>query len=233
MSDGDGVSEPDHDAPIPVLEVFGMALTVKNRRLAEVLTRDAADIFSRDRRVSEEHTGAPPSLPAELVAEALPDVLLAPPSVRDSADDQVRADLKRRCDHVGEHVGVHSPEGGQWCFDDGLTVHVRVIARTATPAAAADVIRKLREAVLSPGTGPRSVLLVTPDDGSSHVMCRAVDALEARCSFRVIDIRSLERLGSVSAASADPQAVFSFALSPQASVAWPDVLAGMGEGPTS
>ena len=227
MQDRDEKPQPDPDVRNTVLEVFGMKLAVKNRQLAEILTRDAADIFGRDRGVPKADPAAIPTLAREVVAEALPHVLLAPPSAREGADDEVRAALRHRSDRVGERVGVQRALARQWLFDDGVTVHVRVISCVTSAAAAADVIRKLKTAVLSTGSGPQSVLLVTPDPQTTQSLRTAIDALGARCSFRVIDIGSLECLASLCVASSEPQALFASLISPQAYVAWPDLLAAL------
>ncbi|HET6498553.1 MAG TPA: hypothetical protein VFH17_05845, partial [Coriobacteriia bacterium] len=104
-----------------------MKLAVKNRRLAEVLTRDAAELFTRDKKVAKPTSPASSALTREVVAEALPDVLLAPPSLRDGVDDEIRTALKHRCDHVAASVGVRCDAAHLWSFDDGTAVHVRVI----------------------------------------------------------------------------------------------------------
>jgi hypothetical protein len=102
MTGPDTIPEPDQNGRTTVLEVFGMKLSVKNRRLAEILTMDAAEALGLDKRTGNDGNAMTVEpLGPDVVAQAVPDVLLAIPGAGDEAEAQLRAEVRKSLDGVG------------------------------------------------------------------------------------------------------------------------------------
>ena len=195
MAGKDSSSEPAGNDRTTVLEIFGMKLSVKNRRLAEVLTMDAAEAFGLESRGSREAKAlADSSAPRELMAEAAPDVVITKPLVEGDAELRLRAEMRRRADRVGAGLGFDVGDGGTWLSPLGFTVHTRIVARPLSAAAATDVVDKLASLVVSRASSTDSVLLIVVSSDARDALLRAVRQRVVHGSFRVAVVEDLERL---------------------------------------
>jgi hypothetical protein len=219
MTGPDTTPAPDPDGRTTVLEVFGMKLSVKNRRLAEILTMDAAEALGFDKRPGNDgNTMTVEPVGPEVVAQAVPDVLLAIPGAGDEAEAQLRAEVRKRLDGVGLDLGFEVLSGGSWRLPGNVVVHARVVSRTLTPAAATDMVGKLADVVLFGRESTDSVLLVTSDPASVEPLLNAISPRGLHGSFRVAHIDDVTRLRDICRECEDPADVASGLLSPAAAV---------------
>jgi len=219
MTGPDATPEPDPNGRTTVLEVFGMKLSVKNRRLAEILTMDAAEALRLDKRPGSSVYGdaAEPVAP-DLMAQAVPDVLLAVPDAGDEAEARLRTEARKRLDGLALDLGFEVLNGGSWGLPGSAVVHTRVISRSLTAAAATDMVGKLADVVLSGRESTDSVLLVTFERASLEPLLNAISARGLHGSFRVAHIDDVTRLRDLCRECEDPAGIASGLLSPAASV---------------
>jgi hypothetical protein len=187
-------SEPAAQDRITVLEVFGVKLSVRNRRLAEILTMDAAEALGLESRgaktVDSEAT-------REVVTEALPDVVAPVHSPQEEADARIRTELRHRADALGEALGFVTDSGGIWRSPAGLTLSTRIVPRVLSPAAAADMVGKLATLVLSRSPDTDSILLIAASREAVEPLSHAIQERGVYGSFRVASVADLERLHSL------------------------------------
>lgn len=218
--------DPDADGRTTVLEVFGMKLQVKNRRLAEVLTMDAAEALGLERRPGQkpgaEHAER---IEPEVISEAVPDVLLSMGGAREEEESRLRAETRTRLDELGAEFGFDVQPGSRWVSRDGLVIHTRVVSRALTPAAATDMVSKLAQSVVSGPPGRESVLLVAAESVPAGPLLAAVTTLGTHSSFRVAHLDDLERLRELCARIADPTSAVEAVLLPRSAVDVSAVLA--------
>lgn len=218
--------EPDTNGRTTVLEVFGMKLSVRNRRLAEILTMDAAEALRLDKRPgSSMHSSAVEPVVPDLMAQAVPDVLLAIPGADDGAEARLRTEARRQLDEVALDFGFEVLSGGSWGLPGDAVLHTRVISRTLTPAAATDTVAKLADVVLSGRERTDSVLLLALERASVEPLLNAIASRGLHGSFRVAHLDDVTRLRDLCRKCADRADVASALLSPSASVDLGRVLA--------
>jgi hypothetical protein len=219
MTGMDTTPEPDTNGRTTVLEVFGMKLSVKNRRLAEILTMDAAEALGLDKRPgSSMHGSAVEPVAPDLMAQAVPDVLLAVPDADDEAEARLRTEARRQLDEVAVDLGFEVLSGGSWGLPGDAVLHTRVISRTLTAAAAIDTVAKLADVVLSGRERTDSVLLLTLERASVEPLLNAIASRGLHGSFRVAHIDDVNRLRDLCRTCADRADAASGLLSPAASV---------------
>ena len=219
MTGPDTSPEPDPEGRTTVLEVFGMKLSVKNRRLAEILSMDAAEALGFDKRSVSSGGGdaVEPTAP-DLIAQAVPDVLLAVPEAGDEAETRLRTEARKRLDGLCRDLGFEVLNGGSWGLPGTAVLHTRVISRSLTAAAATDMVGKLVDVVLLGRESADSVLLVTFERASVEPLLNAISARGVHGSFRVAHIEDLTRLRDLCRECEDPAGIASGLLSPAASV---------------
>jgi hypothetical protein len=189
--DGTMLPQPEEDGPTTVLEVFGVKLAVKNRRLAEVLTMDAAealrlDILSSKRRAGEaDVTDAGPQAS---------DTRDSPDSPGESEEMFDLAAARHRAEAAGLTLGFETLPAATWRSPDGPLVHVRVVDVGPDEAAPSQLVRKVAESVLSGSDRGESVLLVLADSASAQACARAVARQQLSGDVRVVSLDALERL---------------------------------------
>jgi len=205
------------DERTTVLEVFGLKLSVKNRRLAEILTMDAAEALGFDRKLPEDAHGAAERPEHELIVEALPEVLLPVGGVEDD-ESRVRTDVREQADALVTGLGFDVLPGGRWQPPGAPLIHTRILVRTPTPAAAAHMVEKLADAVLGRSGSGESVLLVTSTPDAVPPLLTALDARGLQGSFRIVTVDDLERLAALCRRSPVPAAAAAAFLSPAAGV---------------
>jgi len=185
----------DADDATSVLELFGVELKVRNKRLAEVLQMDAKEALTSDIRQlvdAEDMNRA-----AAETAQAVPDVVLRPPSARDEDEARHRLGLRERVDALGRKLGFGVDGDGMWRSPIGITLMMRVVERDLTEAAAADLVRKVeqRRAEL---VGPdSSALYVAEDRASLPALSQAIRQAQVCDYARAICLEDLEFMGSL------------------------------------
>lgn len=218
MSSADSNVPRAPDERTTVLEVFGVKLAVKNRRLAEILTMDAAEALGLDKRhADEDYMPAEQSQP-DLLTEAVPDVHFPVTGAEEEAESRLRTQVRLRADTVASGLGFDVLPGGRWQPPAAPLIHTRILVRTPTPAAAAHMVAKLTEVVLSSAGSPASVLLIASDRAAVPPLLTAIDVRGLHTSFRIVTMSDLERLRDVCAGAPDPAAVAAAFLSPAGGV---------------
>lgn len=177
----------DVEEPATVLQVFGVEIKVRNPRLAEVLTRDLADSAPRS---SPERTREV----VHEVAEALPDVIVHTVTPRDEDQARHRIEVRARVETAGRGLGFEVRPSGVWVSPARSVIVTRVVDRTITPAAAADFLAKLDEALASGGARGASVLIVVDPAEAVETFATAVRQRRAHDHARVISLDDLEFL---------------------------------------
>lgn len=229
MTDGDtAMPQADDDRPTTVLEVFGMKLAVKNRRLAEVLTMDAAealglDVLSPKRQAAGADTPDAEGSPTGAPGTAVP--------TDASTEPTDTAAARQRAEAAGRALGFETLPSGTWRSSDGPLVHVRVVAVEAEEPAPSELVRKIAELVPS-GRGGRgeSVLLVIADRASAQPCARAVVRQQLAGDVRVVSLEALDHLVRVLEDAPDTHQRALWVLVPARSVDAGSVLGFMGDG---
>jgi hypothetical protein len=198
-----------------VVEVFGVKLSVRNRRLAEILSMDAAEALGFESKAPDRASDR--EISSELVREALPYAALSAPNEDDEAEARLRAELRQRLEAIAGSLGFIVAQGGRWHSPSGLTLHTRIVSRTISAAGAADMVGKL-VALMDSRPGGESVLLITLSSAVSDVFALAVRERGAHAVLRVASMDDLERLHAVSEAGDADHSAFLALLSPQAAV---------------
>lgn len=198
-----------------VVEVFGVKLSVKNRRLAEILSMDAAEALGFESRTPGRTSE--PQIAPELVAEAVPDTALSVPSQDEAAESQVRSEIRLRAESIATTLGFSVAQGGRWYSPSGFTLHTRIVSRQVSAAGAADAVGKLVALMDSRPSG-ESVLLISSTRAVSEAFVLAVRERGAHAVLRVATIDDLDKLRAVAEAGAADHAAFVALLSPRAAV---------------
>jgi hypothetical protein len=198
-----------------VVEVFGVKLSVRNRRLAEILSMDAAEALGFESKAPDRASDR--EISSELVREALPYAALSVPNEDDEAEARVRAELRQRLESIASSLGFMVAQGGRWHSPSGLTLHTRIVSRPVSAAGAADMVGKL-VALMESRPGGESVLLITRSSAVSDTFAAAVRERGAHAVLRVASMDDLERLHALSEAADADHSAFLALLSPQAAV---------------
>jgi hypothetical protein len=198
-----------------VVEVFGIKLSVRNRRLAEILSMDAAEALGFESKAPDRAQAH--VISSEVVTEAVPYAALSVASEDDEAEARLRAQLRQRLEAIAGSLGFSVAQGGRWHSPSGLMLHTRIVSRPVSAAGAADMVGKL-VALMDARPGGESVLLITLSGAVSDVFALAVRERGAHAVLRVASMDDLERLRAVSEGGAADHSAFLALLSPQAAV---------------
>lgn len=189
---------PDSDESI--LELFGVKLSVKNPRLAEILTMDAKDALTTDLRDLTD-----PAVIRERRAElhqAAPDILVTPETPRDAQETQARAEFRARVDNLACTLGFDLESGGVWNSPTGAVLVVREIDKDITFATASDFVHKLDVLRVSRGGSDAIGLFVTATQPACDIFKVAVRQAHLYGFVRTLSLDSLARLAGLVAAGA-------------------------------
>lgn len=181
-----------------VLDVFGLKLEVSNPRLAELLTLDAGVALTSDVRSLR----SPRDMREQRQAaeEALPDVVLAPPTARDEMDDRHRREFRGQVTRIGGALGFEASPDGMWRSPTGLTILTRGIDRPVSFAAASHFVSEIgahRELLAGPDA---TALFIVDGQQSADVFKVAIRQGHLYNVMRVISVENLveiERMLSV------------------------------------
>lgn len=186
------------DARHPVLQVFGVELQVSNPRLAELLTMDAKDALTSDVRElvgAEEVTAAR----AE-AAEAVPDVILAPPVARDGEDARRRHEFRAAVQEAGASLGFAAGADGLWRSPGGLTIMTRSVEHPVSFAAAIHYVTEVATRRETIGGPDSTVLFVVDGQQTADVFKVAVRQRRLHDVMRTISLDNLMEIRSLLAA---------------------------------
>lgn len=209
-------AEPGADDRSTVLEVFGVKLSVKNRRLAEILTMDAAEALGFESRSARSAGGSDAT--REVVTEAIPDLVLSTPDPQDKADARLRTELRHEIDDIGAALGFTIASGGAWRSPLGLRLHTRIVSRPISAAAAADMVGKLVALIHDRSSQAESILLVTRSRDVGAALTHAIGERGVHGLFRVASVGDLQRLQALAEAREGDHAAVAAILAPQAAV---------------
>jgi len=185
MRESDGSTE-DRFA---VLHVFGLKLEVSNPRLAELLTMDARQALGSNVR---DLIGAERVATAQDVRQALPDVLLTPPTPH--TDDLVRhrREFRTRVEDVASAIGFEVRGDGVWTSPSGLSIMTRTVERPLSLAAASHFVTEVGQRVDSGGSEARSVLFVVDTQQTADVFKVAIRQRKLYMDMRTVSVDNLE-----------------------------------------
>ena len=211
---GEAPDQPGTDEQNTVVEVFGVKLSVKNRRLAEILSMDAAEALGFE--------GKGPKTPAhevepQVITEAVPFAVVAVPDPDDEAEAQRRTELRHHVEAIAASLGFTVASGGKWHSPSGQTVHARIISKAVSSAAAVDMVEKLAGLMTSRPAG-ESVVLITEEHSVAATFVSAIRERQVHAIFRVVSLGNLVALGALSDGDHADHAAFVALLSPQAAV---------------
>jgi len=141
------------------------------------------------------HSGERP-LDHRTVAEAVPDVLVAVPSVRGHAEDRARREMRARVAAAGESLGFEVGSEGTWRSATGVTILTRTSERKLTPAAAVHFVTEIVRSAKRE-TGRTAVLFVVAHAETAESFTVAVRHRSVGDIVRTIAVRDLERLAAI------------------------------------
>jgi hypothetical protein len=179
------------------LDVFGLKLEVSNPRLAELLAMDAREALTTDVREL-----ASPRTIRELrdeAAQAVPDVVMSPPTPKDEIDDEARREYRQRSAAIGDALGFDAGPDGLWRSPTGVVILTRAIERPVSLAAASHFVTELatrREQLAGPEA---SVLFVAESQQSADVFKVAIRQRHLYDHMRVVSMSNLEEVGTLMA----------------------------------
>lgn len=188
-TDQDGAQDLEPE----IVDALGVEISVSNPAVADALReQDLPSAGDSPDRSLVTDPDAVRRLRAE-AAQAVPDVLIAVPTVRDADEARDRALLRRDAEAAGVALGFLIEPDGAWRAADGALMAVRIVSAVGTPASAADILLKLA-AVLERGGGAREALIVTAHQHQADLIAAAVLTRDSRCRFRVTAVETLNEL---------------------------------------
>jgi hypothetical protein len=199
-----------------VLDVFGLKLEVSNPRLAELLTMDAKDALTTD--VRDLRTPQAVREFREEVAQAAPEVVIAPPTPKDDEDAAYRREFRHRAASVGDALGFEAGADGVWESPTGLTILTRAIERPVSLAAASHYVSELATRRERFGGVGASVLFIAESQQSADVFKVAIRQQQLYDTMRVISIENLDDVCRLLKAGAVDHAKAVILLAPTATI---------------
>jgi hypothetical protein len=195
VSDPDGPPRANDDeaSRFEVLDVFGLKLEVKNPRMAELLTMGVKDAMTTDLREFGGSSGSAEHLRDE-IAQAAPDVALAPPSRSDEIDAQGRRDFRSRADALAARLGFSATPDGLWSSQTEGAVLTRMVDTPVSIAAASHYVTQvepMRERLAGPAG---TVLFVVAGPESVEAFLIAIRQRHLHGAMRVVSIEDLVRV---------------------------------------
>ncbi|MBS3956314.1 MAG: hypothetical protein KGZ40_02085 [Clostridiales bacterium] len=194
-----------------VMEIFGIELKVRSPRLAEVLTMEASHALGTD--VRELADPAALRRVREDLAEALPDVMIAPESPHDHDVTRARTELRARADALARAMGFETAPGGVWLSPTGISLVTRIVERVPTVASATDAIDKIA-GLLETADSESSALLVVESQEAADVFKVAIRHRRLYDVMRTISVGNLQELRTLVAGGAIDHARALVLLSP-------------------
>lgn len=225
MSDGHDTDTKAVDGRYAVLDVFGLKLEVSNPRLAELLTMDAGKALTTDVR----DLGTPEEFRSQRRAaeQAVPEIVLAPPTVRDEMDEKHRREFRGQVGRIGDSLGFESSADGIWHSPAGLIILTRGIDRPVSFAAASHFVGEIaahRESLAGPDA---TALFVVDGQQSADVFKVAIRQCHLYNVMRVISIDNLLEIERVFVAGGIDHSKVLVLLTPAANIDVGEILSVM------
>jgi hypothetical protein len=189
MSESGDTAATADDGRYTVLDVFGLKLEVSNPRLADLLTMDAGKALTADVR----DLGTPEAMRSQRQAaeQAVPEIVLAPPTARDEMDERHRREFRGQVARIGGSLGFESTPDGIWHSPAGLVILTRGIDRPVSFAAASHFVGEIalhRESLAGPDA---TALFIVDGQQSADVFKVAIRQSHLYNVMRVISIENL------------------------------------------
>lgn len=227
--------EDGSDARFSVLEVFGLKLEVSNPRLAELLTMDAKNALTSDVK----DIGSPQAVRElrEVTAQAMPDMVVSPPTVREEVEESERHRLRERVAAIGRALGFETQPDGMWESPTGVRVLTRCVERPLSLAGASHFVGELADHRDENEGADSALLFVVTDQQSADVFRVAIRQRRVYDAMRVITLDSLEEVNSMAHAGTVDHHKAVILLTPAANIDVGELLsviraAAHGEGPS-
>jgi hypothetical protein len=149
----------------------------------------------------------------EEVAQAAPEVVIAPPTPKDDEDAAYRKDFRLRAATLGTALGFDSSPDGVWESPAGLVIVTRAVERPVSLAAASHYVSELANRREQLGGAGASVLFIAESQQSADVFKQQLYDV-----MRVISIDNLVDIGRLLTAGAVDHAKAVILLAPTATI---------------
>jgi hypothetical protein len=177
-------NDPAESVRLPVLEVFGIKLSVSNPRLARLLTMDAREALTTDVRQLY------PSLERPESAEPLED---AGDGLED-ADPARSADFQRLVREAAGALGFGTTDDGLWLSPTGAAIVTRTVSAPLSFASAARCVAGLARRREALGGDDATALVVVEGQETADVLKVAVRQADVADVMRVVSLGNLLEL---------------------------------------
>lgn len=177
-----------------VLEVFGLKLEVSNPRLAELLTMDAGEALQVDLR---EVAAAPQERPADAhadISEALPDVVVAPPTSAAEQEVRRRHEFRADAEKVGQELGFTVRPDGIWSSPTGLIMVTRTVEHALSLAAASHFVHEIAERREATAGEDATALFIVDSQQTADVFKVAIRQRRLYHLMRTISLDNLREI---------------------------------------
>jgi hypothetical protein len=188
-------NDDDRDDRFSVLEVFGLKLEVSNPRLAELLTMDAKQALTTD--VRELGSAQDVRDLREVTAQALPDVVVSPPTMREEVEESERRRFRDRVAAIGRALGFDTEPDGMWESPTGVRVLTRCVDRPLSLAGASHFVGELADHRDANEGADSAVLFVVPTQQAADVFRVAIRQRRVYDVMRVVTLECLEQINSM------------------------------------
>lgn len=199
-----------------VLDVFGIKLEVSNPRLAELLTMDAKSALNTD--LKDLATPQDMRELREVTAQAIPDVMVAPPTPREEIEATNRVEFRDRVAAIGRSLGFETEPDGVWESAMGISILTRCIERPMSLAGAIHYVGELAEHREQQAGADATILFVVDGQQSVDVFRVAIRQRRLFDVMRVVSIGSLEEINTMAKAGTVDHAKAVILLAPAANI---------------
>lgn len=191
----DADDDRSQDAAEPtIIDALGIELSVSNAAVADAL-RASAEPAAPLEPAAPDAEGIR-RIRAE-AAEAVPDVLMAVPTSRETEEARVRSELRHRVDILGGALGFEVQPDGVWRTRNGQSVTVRIVSHLSSAAAAADILAKIAS-TLEGGGADGQALIVTAEQADADALSAAIHPRDSG-RFRIASLATLQEISTLCA----------------------------------
>jgi hypothetical protein len=226
--DGDAARGPDEHY---TFDVFGLKLEVSNPRLAELLAMDAREALTTDVKDLAGSRAARDF--REEAAQAVPDVVINPPSPADDVDAAARREFRSRTAAIGSALGFDAGPDGLWRSPTGLAILTRSFERPVSLSAASHYVAEIAIRREQLGGPDSSVLFVVDGQRSVDVFKVAVRQQRLYHHLRVAAMTNLDEIRALMETGAIDHMKAVILLSPFANVDVGEILSVLHAGDSS
>jgi len=177
-----------------IVDALGIELSVSNEAVADALRASAVLDTAIEQAAPD--ADAIRRMQAE-AAEAVPDILLAVPTSRDTDESRIRSELRTQVDTLGRAIGFDVQPDGTWRTRFGESVTVRVVTALSSQAAAVDILGKI-SSTLEGGGESGQALIVTGEQADADALSAAIKPWQGGL-FRVASVATLREISALCA----------------------------------